>query len=134
MEISHFRRDYLKGGLKRENLDSDPVKQFADWLSHARDTDIADPTAMVLATVGENGQPSQCTVLLKYFDEKGDKTIVPDPDLAPFITKMFELYATGVYSFRKLRDELTAMGARTKGGKVFAISQINKILKKRYID
>jgi len=71
VEISHFRRDYLKSGLKRENLDDNPVKQFADWLSCAKDTDIADPTAMTLATVNEKGQPSQRTVLLKYFDEKG---------------------------------------------------------------
>lgn len=71
MEISHFRRDYLKSGLKRESLDSDPVKQFAEWLSQARDTDIADPTAMSLATVNAAGRPSQRTVLLKYFDKKG---------------------------------------------------------------
>lgn len=71
VEISHFRRDYLRSGLQRENLDSDPVVQFSDWLSHARDTDIADPTAMSLATVNEDGRPSQRTVLLKYFSHKG---------------------------------------------------------------
>lgn len=71
MEISHFRRDYLKGGLSRKDLERDPVKQFAAWLTQARETDIADPTAMILATVNEAGQPSQRTVLLKYFDDKG---------------------------------------------------------------
>ncbi len=71
MEISHFRRDYLRGGLNREDLKENPVNQFSSWLMQAKDTDIADPTAMILATVDKNGQPSQRTVLLKYFDDNG---------------------------------------------------------------
>ena len=71
MDISHFRREYLAGGLNRSDLDLDPVDQFATWFDQARKTDIADPTAMVLATVDHRGQPSQRTVLLKYFDQDG---------------------------------------------------------------
>ncbi len=71
MDISHFRREYLKGGLKRTDLDQDPVNQFSRWFEQARKTTIADPTAMILATVNPQGQPSQRTVLLKYFDHDG---------------------------------------------------------------
>ena len=71
MDISHFRRDYLKGGLQREALNPDPILQFSSWFEQARKTNIADPTAMVLATVSSEGQPSQRTVLLKYFDAGG---------------------------------------------------------------
>ena len=71
MDISHFRREYLKGGLSRSSLDPDPVRQFTVWFEQARSTEIPDPTAMVLATVGSNGQPSQRTVLLKYYDNSG---------------------------------------------------------------
>lgn len=71
MDISHFRREYLQGGLNRSDLEADPVNQFATWFEQARKTTIADPTAMVLATVNEKGRPSQRTVLLKYFDERG---------------------------------------------------------------
>ena len=71
MKISHFRRDYLKSGLQRKDLDGDPINQFGDWLGQARDTDMVDPTAMTLATVNGQGQPSQRTVLLKYFDQNG---------------------------------------------------------------
>lgn len=71
MDISHFRREYLQAGLNRLDLESDPVSQFATWFDQARKTTIADPTAMVLATVNKKGQPSQRTVLLKYFDEDG---------------------------------------------------------------
>ncbi len=71
VDISQFRREYLKGGLSRADLQEDPMLQFAEWFDQARKTEIADPTAMTLATVGTNGQPSQRTVLLKYYDEKG---------------------------------------------------------------
>ncbi len=71
MDISNFRREYLKDGLQRESLDNDPVVQFGKWFDVARRTDIADPTAMILATVNHKGQPSQRTVLLKYFSEDG---------------------------------------------------------------
>lgn len=71
MDISHFRREYLQGGLHRSDLEDDPIRQFATWFDQARQTTIADPTAMVLATVDQKGSPSQRTVLLKYFDEDG---------------------------------------------------------------
>jgi pyridoxamine 5'-phosphate oxidase len=71
VDLSQFRREYLKGGLVRSDLNVNPVHQFTDWFDQARQTKIGDPTAMVLATVGEDGMPSQRTVLLKYFDEKG---------------------------------------------------------------
>ena len=71
MDLSRFRREYLKGGLSRADLNADPVLQFSTWFEQARNTEIADPTAMILATVGSNGRPSQRTVLLKYFDQKG---------------------------------------------------------------
>lgn len=71
MDLSQFRREYLKGGLSSSDLERDPQKQFSLWFEQARKTNIADPTAMVLATVGPNGQPSQRTVLLKYYDDQG---------------------------------------------------------------
>ena len=71
MDISHFRREYLKGGLQRDTMAADPLEQFSDWFEQARKTDIADPTAMILATVDPDGRPSQRTVLLKYYDKGG---------------------------------------------------------------
>lgn len=71
MDLSQFRREYLKGGLSRASLNGDPILQFSEWFDQARETEVADPTAMVLATVGNGGQPRQRTVLLKYYDENG---------------------------------------------------------------
>ncbi len=50
----------------------DPIAQFSEWLGAAKArTDIAEPTAMALATVGADGQPSLRMVLLKGHDERG---------------------------------------------------------------
>ena len=71
VDISNFRREYLRSGLEHGDLLQDPVAQFGLWFDQARKTDITDPNAMVLSTVSKGGSPSQRTVLLKYFDEKG---------------------------------------------------------------
>jgi pyridoxamine 5'-phosphate oxidase len=71
MDIGHFRREYLKDGLERSDLADSPVQQFSRWFNQAKETDIPDPNAMILSTVSGDGQPSQRTVLLKYYDEDG---------------------------------------------------------------
>ncbi len=71
MELESLRREYLHGGLSRDDLASNPFDQFSIWMQQAIDLEIADPTAMTVATVAANGQPSQRIVLLKHFDEKG---------------------------------------------------------------
>ena len=71
MDIDSLRREYTRGGLKREHLHSEPVAQFEHWLKQAIDAGLDDPTAMTVATVDARGQPSQRIVLLKHVDEKG---------------------------------------------------------------
>ncbi len=71
MDLESLRREYLKGGLRRQELASDPLDQFTLWMQQAIELDVVDPTAMTIATVSKDGQPSQRIVLLKHFDEKG---------------------------------------------------------------
>ena len=71
MKIDDIRREYLKDGLSEEMLLDNPIEQFEAWLQLAVDAKLDDPTAMVVATVDSNGQPSQRIVLLKDFDKKG---------------------------------------------------------------
>src|ERR1700761_5549263 len=51
--------------LSAEMMAGDPMAQFARWMSDARDADLAEPTAMVLTTVSDQGRPRARTVLLK---------------------------------------------------------------------
>lgn len=71
MELEEFRREYLLGGLKREDLLDDPLEQFEAWLAQAVAGGITDPTAMVLATVEDGRRPWQRMVLLKDFGQAG---------------------------------------------------------------
>ncbi|MBU3070186.1 pyridoxamine 5'-phosphate oxidase [Aestuariicella sp. G3-2] len=71
MDIDQVRRDYLQGGLQRGDLAADPIEQFELWLKQAIDAGMQDPTAMTVATVNAEGQPSQRIVLLKQVDAKG---------------------------------------------------------------
>jgi pyridoxamine 5'-phosphate oxidase len=71
MNIENFRREYLQGGLNREDLQDDPIVQFKTWLSQAVESGIGDPTAMVVSTVSAEGRPSQRIVLLKHVDDDG---------------------------------------------------------------
>lgn len=48
-----------------------PFQQAEAWLEEAKESEINDPTAMALATVGEDGMPSVRMVLLKAIDERG---------------------------------------------------------------
>lgn len=70
-QIAHLRREYTQGGLRRQNLTDTPLPLFERWLAQACEAKLADPTAMVVATVDEAGQPFQRIVLLKHYDEKG---------------------------------------------------------------
>ncbi|MBR9727790.1 pyridoxamine 5'-phosphate oxidase [Shewanella intestini] len=70
-DISDIRREYSKGGLRRENLPDNPMALFKQWLEQAKEANLTDPTAMSVATVDEQGQPFQRIVLLKQFSDKG---------------------------------------------------------------
>ena len=71
MRYEKFRREYTAGGLTREQLDSCPLRQFEVWLEQAVQSELGDPTAMVLATVTENGTPWQRIVLMKGLSAQG---------------------------------------------------------------
>lgn len=58
-------------GLDLDMLDPDPVAQFTRWLDDAGAAGLAEPNAMVLATVSAAGQPRGRTVLLKSHDADG---------------------------------------------------------------
>lgn len=70
-DIADLRREYTRGGLRRSDLTDNPLDLFERWLRQACDARLADPTAMSVATVDEQGQPYQRIVLLKHYDEKG---------------------------------------------------------------
>ncbi|GAB3037866.1 pyridoxamine 5'-phosphate oxidase [Bowmanella dokdonensis] len=70
-KLADIRREYSRGGLDRDDLNPDPILQFESWLKDIIAVGIPDPTAMTVATVDPQGQPSQRIVLLKDVSEAG---------------------------------------------------------------
>ncbi|MBX6380791.1 MAG: pyridoxamine 5'-phosphate oxidase [Thermoflavifilum aggregans] len=71
MHISDLRREYSRAALDETQIADNPFTQFKNWFQQALDSHIVDANAMVLATCGEDAQPSARVVLLKEFDERG---------------------------------------------------------------
>ena len=61
-------------------------------------------------------------------DINGNRTIIPDPDRAPLVKKIFEMYATGNYSLLQITEEMKKAGLRSKFNKPLHKSVIHHIL------
>jgi pyridoxamine 5'-phosphate oxidase len=94
MSIADLRREYNLAGLRRRDLDGDPIVQFRHWFDQAtgarasgrlrgfliklyktifmiRGVEQLDLNSMTLATADRQGRPSARVVLLKGLDERG---------------------------------------------------------------
>ena len=57
--------------LREEDVDPDPLRQFAAWYGDAARAGLREPGAMAVATSTVGGIPSVRMVLLKRYDEEG---------------------------------------------------------------
>ena len=94
MGIADLRREYNLTGLRRRDLEADPIAQFRKWFDQASGARASgrlrkvciklykkvlmaagaepmDLTAMTLATADKQGRPSARVVLLKGVDQRG---------------------------------------------------------------
>src|SRR5438445_11154236 len=92
MSISELRREYNVTGLRRKDLEAEPLIQFHRWFNQAAAARASgrfrklfvnlyksvvlgaipvDVNAMTLATADKQGRPSARVVLLKGVDERG---------------------------------------------------------------
>jgi pyridoxamine 5'-phosphate oxidase len=94
MSLADLRREYNLAGLRRSDLDPDPIVQFQRWFDQASGArasgqlrkffvrlyksllmiggvEVVDINAVTLATVDGEGRPSARVVLLKAIDHRG---------------------------------------------------------------
>ena len=69
--IADLRKSYERGELDETASAADPLHQFQTWFDQALKSELPEPNAMTLATVGADGRPSTRVVLIKGFDERG---------------------------------------------------------------
>ena len=70
MDISSLREDYSKAELLENTVLQQPFLQFKKWFEEALKSNVLEPNAMHLSTVGADMKPSGRIVLLKYYDEQ----------------------------------------------------------------
>ena len=71
MKIADLRTEYMRETLDEASVLPDPLRQFERWFADAVKSQLREPNAMTLATVGAGGRPSARIVLLKEFDDRG---------------------------------------------------------------
>jgi site-specific DNA recombinase len=70
---------------------------------------------------------------LGYLHDKPNKTIEIDPERAPIIRQMFEQYATGKFSIRRLEVQAARQGLTTQKDHPVARSSVAQILKNPFL-
>jgi pyridoxamine 5'-phosphate oxidase len=71
MKLHSIRTEYKYAELTKSSIDKNPLKQFEHWLNDALNAKVTEPTAMTVATVGNDVFPDSRIVLLKDFNENG---------------------------------------------------------------
>ena len=69
--IADLRKSYERAELDESASHADPLTQFDQWLKEAIATEVPEPNAMTLATVGSDLRPSTRVVLIKGYDAQG---------------------------------------------------------------
>ncbi|AFY67766.1 pyridoxamine 5'-phosphate oxidase [Geitlerinema sp. PCC 7407] len=69
--IADLRREYTRQGLLKQDVDSDPFRQFHRWFEQALAAELPEPNAMTIASATPDGRPSARMVLLKNLDDQG---------------------------------------------------------------
>ena len=69
--IANLRKSYERAELDETASAADPLQQFDRWLNEAIHSEVPEPNAMTLATVGSDLRPSTRIVLIKGYDAQG---------------------------------------------------------------
>lgn len=139
-KVSRLNRDWIQAATtidkiqKRgarivsatENIDDTPAGQLTlGLLSAVNAFRSAEDGADIRYKLGEKAKrggtigyaPLGYLNVREKFEGRNVAIVVPDPERAPLVQQAFDLFATGQYTVRQLRAEMTARGLRTRPGK-----------------
>jgi pyridoxamine 5'-phosphate oxidase len=71
MSLRDRRIQYETAGLERDDLLADPIGQWTQWYEQAAAAGVAEPNAMTISTVDQDGVPDSRVVLARGADERG---------------------------------------------------------------
>ncbi|MDQ8187836.1 pyridoxamine 5'-phosphate oxidase [Pelagicoccus sp. SDUM812002] len=147
-DLGDLREEYGHDTLSEDSVHPNPIEQFRIWFDHAVEQKIPEPNAMSLATVDEDGQPWQRTVLLKAYDDKGfvfytnyesrkGKQLANNPKacvLFPWIQLERQVIVTGTVERVSTSESLKYFASRPFGSRLGAwVSQQSAVVSSRSI-
>lgn len=119
----HFAAESLDFRTRGGRLSADIQAVIAaDYIRNLQEETIKGITGRLKQGLYPFGAP------LGYLDNGGGKPKTPDPERAPLIVKLFELYASGQYSLNTLPIEMQRRGLRNKYGKPVTKGGVEAIL------
>jgi len=71
MALQDRRIQYETAGLERHELQDDPFVQWNAWYEQAASAGVAEPNAMSVATIADDGIPDARIVLARKVDANG---------------------------------------------------------------
>ena len=71
MSLRDRRVQYETAGLDRGDLDDSPIAQWQRWYDQAAEAGVAEPNAMTVSTIADDGAPDARVVLVRAADDRG---------------------------------------------------------------
>jgi pyridoxamine 5'-phosphate oxidase len=71
MSLRDRRVQYETAGLDVGDLDASPFVQWQGWYDQAAEAGVAEPNAMTVSTIADDGAPDARVVLVRAADERG---------------------------------------------------------------
>ena len=71
MSLRDRRVQYETAGLDLADLDASPIIQWQRWYDQAAEGGVAEPNAMVVSTIADDGAPDARVVLVRGVDDRG---------------------------------------------------------------
>lgn len=95
------------------------VRQLSDNVKRSKEQSLRDGEWICKAPFG----------YLNVTRPDGSKTVEVDPDGSHYVIRIFEMYSTGIHSFKTIADEMNKLGLKNVNGNKILPSKIEIILK-----
>ena len=132
-------KEHIHGNDPSQRMMRGMLAVINQYQSEASSADIKEKVAHKARKGGTIGYaPVGYLNVKEEYDERKVNTVTVDPERSPYIRHIFELYATGRYSFADIGEIVTEQGLRTRptkkhpAGTRIAVGTIGKILTDRY--
>lgn len=117
MNLRDRRVQYETAGLEQADLDASPIAQWQKWYDEAVDAGVAEPNAMTVSTIADDGAPDARVVLVRGIDERGI-TFYTNYDSAKGRQLADDAVASATFAWLDLHRQVRVRGTVARVGDV----------------